>query len=727
MKPHVALPFERERCQLLGYLALLAPLPLPFNQVLEWPILFLYSLAVVYFLRHLDGGQRIVLPTWSLNLLGLLYLPFFFVDIRLTFTRNSPVQALLHLILFLLVVKLYSLRREGETWHVLGAIFFVFIGAMATSSHVTIGLYLFFFLVASLFALARLAQLHAMARYDVGRYDVPTRTTEIPVANLPFRTPLALGTVLVILVTIPLFAIMPRFREPFVGGGSGLPGIGRTTGFSDSVDLSLTTSIRGNRNVVARIQYEEFVGDPSDLRFKGATFDLYRNRRWFRLAHRTLRLQPTEDQVFHLTSKAIRNTLGPLRTADMYLEPIGSSSLILPSQAASLRLDLFPLIELDPGGAVQLPVRSRRDTLRYQVHLADAPQIAARRSPSPDSEISGLDIRDLKPRIAELAAQVMGGRTPEEQVDRLEQFLLTEYAYTTDLLGRDGENPLEEFLFTEKSGHCELFATSMVLMLRSQGIPARYVTGFLSAEYNPLEDYFIIRQQNAHAWVEAFTPERGWRVYDPTPPEGRPGVADRGLRLMLSQIVDFITFRWDRYVLTYGADDQESFFQGVKEFFSRGWNDLMGRFGDDGPESLESTSLGLEEESGQSTGIWRPAPLATFLTLLAILGGWLAWYRHHAWNGAGAYLRLRRALETAGLEVRDTTPPHQLAERAAAHFPEAAEAVGRLVELYLLESFGGRKLSAEERQELRTVWRMIRSRLRRHQRSRTQPAVASVG
>ena len=151
--------FAREKRLLLGWLALLAPIPLPFNQVLEWPALFLYCLVVIYFLQRADADNRSWLPDWALNVLGLAYLPFFLIDIRLTFVRSSPVKALLHLILFLVVVKLFSIRQERDKWHLMVAIFFVFVGAMATSSHVTVGLYLLAFLVAGLLALARLAHL----------------------------------------------------------------------------------------------------------------------------------------------------------------------------------------------------------------------------------------------------------------------------------------------------------------------------------------------------------------------------------------------------------------------------------------------------------------------------------------------------------------------------------------------------------------------------------------
>ena len=201
--------FGREKRLWLGWLALLAPIPLPFNQVLEWPFLFAYALLVIYFLQRSERGAWITLGNWALNLLGLAYLPIFYIDIRAAFYRGSAVTALLHLIMFLLVVKLYSIRREKDKWHILVAIYFLFVGAMATSSHVSIAPYLLGFLVLGMLVLGRFAHLHMATGAGEDSSGA---------APLPFRGALTLGTLLVLLVAVPLFAAVPRVREPFILG-----------------------------------------------------------------------------------------------------------------------------------------------------------------------------------------------------------------------------------------------------------------------------------------------------------------------------------------------------------------------------------------------------------------------------------------------------------------------------------------------------------------------------
>jgi len=743
--------FARSKRLLLGWLALLAPVPLPFNQVLEWPVLFGYALAVIYFLQRAETGTESWLPNWALNVLGLVYFPLLFLDLRASMMRGTPVRALMHLIMFLVLVKLYSLRREKDKWHLLVAIFFVFVGAMATSSHVSVGLYLLAFLVLGLLALGRLAHLHVLTAFGedrpgegrpgegrpvaepekstrraVGRRSRASQGTVAQTGPMPVKRAVTAGTLLVLAVSVPLFAVMPRLREPLLlGRGSGTVGMGSTTGFSDSVDLSLTSTIRSNRNVALRVQYSDEVADPADLRFKGATYDRYDDRNWYRLLEHAEILSAERNQPFRLTDGEAAST------ATLYLEPLGSSSLILPVETRSFELPGLRSVGLDPGGAVLLPGLPPRETVRYEATLAEDPQTAATLEDDPESDLAALDASGVTERMRRLAAELMGDGTPEERVDRLERELLTGYDYTVDFVGREGENPLEDFLFVYRSGHCEYFASAMVLLLRSQGIPARFVTGFLGAEHNPLENYYVIRQQNAHAWVEAYTPERGWRVYDPTPPDGRPAIAPPSLRLLLSQLYDYVTFRFDRYVLTYGAEDQRSFFQRLRDRITDFWDGLWGEESEPAPEPGPAETTLIETEGEEPTrapapGRLRPAQIFLIAVVL-LLGVLLLWHRRRPLSGEEAYLLLRRRLHGAGLETPDSLPPLELEKQARRRFPEAAPPLRHLLALYLRESFAGRPLTAPERRILRDhlqgVAEGIRQARKRRRRESRRPAV----
>ena len=256
----------------------------------------------------------------------------------------------------------------------------------------------------------------------------------------------------------------------------------------------------------------------------------------------------------------------------------------------------------------------------------------------------------------------------------------------------------------------------MVLMLRSLDVPARFVTGFLGSEPSAL-GYHIVRQSNAHAWVEAWIPGRGWQVFDPTPPAGRPTTEPQSLWSLMRQGYDFVVFRWDRYVISYGVNDQARLFEGVSLRLRAWWQSLWG--GRDaerepprpamprlpGPAET-ATSVDRESSSGR---LW----LAGSLLLVVAVVAWLAVRQRVRPTGARAYLRLRGELRERGVPVEEAVAPIELRERVRRRFPAAGPAAARLVDLYLRESYGGATLTAEERRELESLLAETRRAMRK--------------
>src|SRR6185295_18349323 len=91
--------------------------------------------------------------------------------------------------------------------------------------------------------------------------------------------------------------------------------------------------------------------------------------------------------------------------------------------------------------------------------------------------------------------------------------------------------------------------------LRARAIPARVVNGFRVSEWSDIGEYFIIRQSDAHAWVEVFYPRAGWVAYDPTPPDPEQNRWTLGFR-SLAHLSDLLMFRWDRYVISWSLSEQ---------------------------------------------------------------------------------------------------------------------------------------------------------------------------
>ena len=135
--------------------------------------------------------------------------------------------------------------------------------------------------------------------------------------------------------------------------------------------------------------------------------------------------------------------------------------------------------------------------------------------------------------------------------------LKTEFGYTTDLPRPSGDdaNLVDEFLFEWQRGHCEYFATALVVLLRASGIPARIVNGFLGASYNAVGDYYFVTQANAHSWVEVYVPEEGWLRVDPTP-GGTPDMGRSGWLGNVQDSIDALRLRWFRWVVEYDLEKQ---------------------------------------------------------------------------------------------------------------------------------------------------------------------------
>jgi transglutaminase-like putative cysteine protease len=161
------------------------------------------------------------------------------------------------------------------------------------------------------------------------------------------------------------------------------------------------------------------------------------------------------------------------------------------------------------------------------------------------------------PRIEKLAKQwTEGENTTFTRCLAIENHFHTDFEYTLDQPNRVG-NKIEDFLFRHRAGHCEYFATSMAMLVRTLGIPSRVVNGYYSVEWNDSTRSFTVRQSDAHSWVEVYMGNYGWMTFDPTPPSGigRPNTEILPLR-RLSRMIDTLKVRWYRYVVDFDAGDQ---------------------------------------------------------------------------------------------------------------------------------------------------------------------------
>ncbi len=178
--------------------------------------------------------------------------------------------------------------------------------------------------------------------------------------------------------------------------------------------------------------------------------------------------------------------------------------------------------------------------------------IAARLAPGARAAYLAVP-EDLARRLANLAATLgdpdLAGSDTIAAVTRA---LRAKHGYTLEPRPAPaGVDPVESFLLGEHAGHCELFASAAVLLLRLRGVPARYVTGFRGGEWNTVGNYVAVRDDRAHAWAEAFLPDRGWVRVDATPPGAPLPRAGH-----LSEVMDALDYFWNRWVVGYDLGRQ---------------------------------------------------------------------------------------------------------------------------------------------------------------------------
>ncbi len=311
----------------------------------------------------------------------------------------------------------------------------------------------------------------------------------------------------------------------------------------------------------------------------------------------------------------------------------------------------------------------------------------------------------LDPRIKQLAEDVtMHASNPYDKAAAIELYLKSHYAYTLDLRGDPGNDPLAYFLFTRRAGHCEYFASAMAIMLREIGIPSRYATGFLPGEFNDIGGDYIIRASDAHAWVEVYFPGYGWMTFDPTP--GSEFTRPAGLAGHLAMYWDWFQLTWSEWIVNYDfahqirlTDDT----QRVTRDFSarvRDWYQAK-------QEQAMSLLLALDAHI-EGSHFTLPALLIFLVCVLMWMRG-RAFIRYAVarWHlgarrggsltpslAAFEYREMLKMLEKRGWKKMPWQTPREFA--AAIPSTEIAAPVVQLTELYQAARFGSIALPSEE-------------------------------
>lgn len=319
--------------------------------------------------------------------------------------------------------------------------------------------------------------------------------------------------------------------------------------------------------------------------------------------------------------------------------------------------------------------------------------------PSPWTSLEGWESHgDELGRIAYQWASEGNARDPIEVANLFAARFRQDFRYSLESQVVDRDFPIMGFLTQTHEGHCEYFATAMVLMLRTLGTPARLVTGYLSQEWNDAGQFFVVRESHAHAWVEVYTPDgRGWLTWDPTPPEGLPAERTSGRWMALTHWLDAQRHHWYTWVIDLSQARQIQIFRrfGIplvewrRAAFQRAmqFRRQMDRWDKQGFLSKIGWSM-----IGLSLA-------GAIMLVIVLVGSRLRIHRVHGHNHRNAapdfYRRLIRWLKRRGYERPTGRTPAEFA-RSLIDIDPGLKTIGPITDLYYRQRFGT-SLSAEER------------------------------
>jgi transglutaminase-like putative cysteine protease len=622
--------------------------------------------------------------------------------------------AAVHFLVFLMVQKLFNLQQRKDFLHLYAISFLELLAAAALTMELWYAVVFITYLFAAIWTLL-LYHLRNEAEEVRAAGASPERTADPASAPGPvtagfFWTTngIAVGA---FCLTLAIFFVIPRVGAGFFQKNR--IDLIKTSGFSEKVDLGVIGSVKLDPTVVMRVEFPDQKGPVAErlrLYFRGVGYDYYDGRAWANSHPRRRVLTRTPEGVFKVSAQQpLRAEITGLRQ-EVLIEALDTAVLFGASFVDSVKA-VFPalqVIQADGLGGLYL---AYQPSARFQYSVVSIPErlleeekaAASLAYPAAVRE-SYLQVPDVSPRVAELAREVTReSRTAYETALAVERHLRQNYRYSLDVGTDASDSPIEDFLFARKTGYCEHYATAMVVLLRTLGIPARLVTGFLPGEWNDFGNYYTIRQRDAHAWVEVFFPRSGWITFDPT-----PSVAAAALNPLLAKavkIVDSIRLKWDRYVVQYSFRDQMAAVQSIRERSDKVRAQATGLLAPvfRWAGSIRTASADFVRAYGGTIAIGLVACVAGIALVMAVMvrgrrGPW----RHaghrtaHQVAAVQLYGRMLQFLESRGVRKAPGATPLEFARLVAREWREAGRFVEPLTDLYCRVRFGQAPLSSEE-------------------------------
>ncbi|MRR06233.1 MAG: DUF3488 domain-containing protein [Deltaproteobacteria bacterium] len=337
-----------------------------------------------------------------------------------------------------------------------------------------------------------------------------------------------------------LFAIMPRPQFPLWDFLA--PSAEKATGLSEQIEPGSSSGVRAVKTAVLRAQSPLLAR--SDLYWRGIVLNTPRNNAWVRSAI-------TEGgYVRSDRGEQVRQTIFPEPNTSRYL-----ITLDTPAKISGIRAE--------QSSDVVFTRRKTAGRVRYDSVSVLKGTIQVQGAIDQQFYLKLPD--QVSPRVKALGKKIAAqGKTDRERLAALEEYFSSaRFRYTTTNLPQG--DAIANFLFAGKAGHCELFASSFMTLLRVAGIPSRLVGGYYGGDYNEMGGYYLVTEDMAHVWVEVFLGKDGWVRKDPSVfavdfTGVRAGESDNFVA-RLRKISDSLSYYWNLTVISYDLEKQLQLFQ----------------------------------------------------------------------------------------------------------------------------------------------------------------------
>ena len=716
---------------------------------LDWFLPLGVGAAGVMAFFTVDQAERWGLPRDLANILAVGTLGLLFLEYRSDETQ--AIRCLGHWMIYLQLIKYFLPKTAEDDWFLfLLGLTQVLIGSVINQSDM-VGSWLFFWAMLAVWVLGLFFLQRESRRFGV---EIKAVAVSGQVAADPYRglfdVPYFGTTLRALALTLVLgglvFLLLPRQGGATRSRTSGTMSR-HLTGFDEEVKLGQLGEILENDSIVMSVEFADEnripTHPPGEPLFRGVTLSRYEKGRWRRQVQRSIQTI--------VSLPAFRNS-GPRKRKVIRqiikLEPNDSATLFAMRPILELMAPSRPPPILNPlDGTIFRP--DLRGGYDYEVLSDDnsqAPQVDEKPIDADRTKVFLGMPESLKARFREIALPLVqhlpveGNEAVIARGRALESYLRDsgEFSYTLEMKVADAQlDPVEDFLFNRKKGHCEYFASALALLLRSIDIPARLVNGFKGGDWNDLTQSMNVRQKHAHSWVEAYVGEDPsgsplWMTLDATPVSGRDESVAQvgGVSTNIRPLADMIRYVWVFYILGYDASRQNRLLYApikviireVRRGYAMLWFWTKRGFA----HLFNFQSLGSFISIKGFLVSFIVLSLLALIVKLAISVGkrLLKWWRGPTDDSAGLtagilfYRRLAQMLAVYELERTPAETQSEFALRASrfltgrpAQIQAVAEVPQRIVEAFYRVRFGHRELDPETLKELEENLDLLQARL----------------